>query len=189
MTIAGVNAQASGRMSYRQVASLVEAAEKVVQAALVRDAHQLRSLGFSTREAAEALGASKSRVGRAMQVPQQEVPVVNAAVIEAAEAFLAQADQVVSVEVPSARQAPASDVVVFDVMREALTTVRGDYAILQRRAHAAGDAAAKQQVIDATVELARRVDAVNPRDRAEQLSMTQELRDLHTQLRAQIDQS
>ena len=47
----------------------------------------------------------------------------------------------------------------------------------------------KQQIIDATLAVARRVDAVNPRDRAEQLSMTQELRDLHTQLRAQIDQS
>ena len=188
MTITNTQDVAAG-LSYQRMASLVEAAENVVQAALVRDAHQLRALGFSTREAAKALGASKSRVGRAMQVPPQHVPVVSAEVVRAAEAFLAHAAHVSSVQVPSALQAPQSDVVVFDVMREALTTVKGDYAILQRRAHEAGDMNAKQQIIDATLAVARRVDAVNPRDRSAQQQMTQELRDLHAQLRARIDQS
>ena len=102
---------------------------------------------------------------------------------------MAHAAHVSSVQVPSALQAPQSDVVVFDVMREALTTIKGDYAILQRRAHEAGDMDAKQQIIDATLAVARRVDAVNPRDRSAQQQMTQELRDLHAQLRARIDQS
>ena len=98
-------------------------------------------------------------------------------------------DSVSSVQVPSTLQAPQSDVVVFDVMREALTTVRGDYAILQGRADDDDDLDKMQQVIDEAVAVARRVDAVNPRDRGAQQEMTRELRDLHAQLRAQIDQS
>jgi len=188
MTITNTQNAGTG-LSYQRMASLVEAAEKVVQAALVRDAQQLRARGFSIREAAEVLGASKSRVGRAMQVPPQQVPVVSAEVVRAAEEFLAHAAHVPSVQLPSTLQAPQSDVVVFDVMREALTTVRGDYAMLQRRAHDSGDMDTKQQIIDATLAIARRVDAVNPRDRGEQQEMTQQLRDLHAQLRAQIDQS
>lgn len=188
MTITNTQ-DAAATLSYRRLASLVEAAENVVQAAFVRDAHQLRALGFSTREAAKVLGASKSRVGRAMQVPPQHVPAMPAEVVRAAEAFLTQAAHVSSVQVPSTLQAPQSDVVVFDVMREALTTVRGDYAILQGRADDDDDLDKMQQVIDEAVAVARRVDAVNPRDRGAQQEMTRELRDLHAQLRAQIDQS
>ena len=51
MTITNTQ-DAAATLSYRRLASLVEAAENVVQAAFVRDAHQLRALGFSTREAA-----------------------------------------------------------------------------------------------------------------------------------------
>lgn len=188
MTITNTQNAGTG-LSYQRMASLVEAAEKVVQAALVRDAQQLRARGFSIREAAEVLGASKSRVGRAMQVPPQQVPVVSAEVVRAAEEFLAHAAHVPSVQLPLKLQAPQSDVVVFDVMREALNTVRGDYAILQGRADDDDDLDKMQQVIDEAVAVVRRVDAVNPRDRGAQQEMTQELRDLHAQLRAQIDPS
>ncbi len=174
-------------LDYPRLASLVEAAEKVTQAALVRDAHQLRARGFSSREAAEVLRASTSLIGRAMQAPAEDVPVVDAQVIEVAEAFLQYAARVASVELPEVRLAPMSDVVVFDIMRDALNFVRGDYAILQRRADDAGDAERVQAMINKTVALGRRVDAVNPRDRDAQLEMTEQLRRLHAQLRQQID--
>lgn len=180
-----IDTRHSSRSAYQRLEGLVEQAEKVKQIALVTDVHELHARGYSVRQTAEALGVSKSSVSRALQASPPPPP--GASVIEAAAAFLAASSPLARVGAPGpARTAPPSDVVVFDVMREALTTCRADYAQLQKRARLAGDEAGKQDIIERTVALVRSVDAIDPDDQDAQISMTRELRELHQGLRAQI---
>lgn len=91
------------------------------------------------------------------------------------------------VELPTTdRRAPASDVVVFDIMRESLTTVLGDYVVLIQRAQDAGDDQESDRLMKIYVELEAEADGVNPRDRDEQTAMTRRLRDLHADLQTAI---
>lgn len=83
------------------------------------------------------------------------------------------------------RTARARDVVVFGVIREAPTSASADCAALGVRAEEAGDLAAEQRLLKLDIELAEQVDAIDPRDRAAQLKMTDESRAL--QLQQQID--
>lgn len=177
------------RSGYEQLARVQEQVEKAKQLELIHEVHEMRSRGFSTRATAEALGASKSTVSRALQIdPSRVLDRASSDALAAAEALVRELGSIVGIPLPS--EAPAakpSEVVVFDVMREALTTVKGDYAVLQRRAREAGDLKERQRIIEETVKLGRRVDAVDPRDEAAQLAMTEELRELHAAMRDLID--
>lgn len=177
------------RTGYEQFARVQEQVEKAKQLELIHDVHEMRSRGFSTRATAEALGASKSTVSRALQVDPSRIPArASRDALDVAAALVRELTPIVGVTLPNAAPAAKpSEVVIFDVMREALTTVKGDYAVLQRRAREAGDLEERQRIINATVELGRRVDAIDPRDQPAQLAMTKELREMHAAMRDLTD--
>lgn len=166
----------------QRLEGLVAQAQKVTQAAFVADVHALRARGYSTREISEALSASQSSVAHALATTEPSAP--SPQVIEAARAFLAASTS--GEQVAGAARAPQSSVVVFDVMREALTSVVGDYAARRMRSH---DAHEREELLTSAVQISDRVDAVDPRDRDAQLAMTEELRELHARLQSQDDRA
>lgn len=103
-------------------------------------------------------------------------------VTAAAEAFLRASSSVTPVP-PARRESGPSDVIVFDVMREALTNVRADYIALQRRAREDE----LPGLIEQEMTLVREVDAIDGRDRDAQAAMTEKLQERHVQLRERID--